>query len=114
MGIVYEKIKAKMNLIKKYQEDNNLDFSLSLNDATEEQLKNNTVPIFEVNNTKMGKTAFFILIKSVEYKNIKKISENEYIVTGKMAIGYTGDKWEEPIYEDYRMDFKCWNYFYWL
>lgn len=115
MGIVSEKIKEKMNLIKKYQEDNNLDFLLSLSDATEEQLKNNTVPIFEVNNTKMGKTAFFGLIESVEYKNIKKVSENEYIVTGKMITGYSGDKWNpEPVYEDYRMDFKCWNYFTWL
>ena len=69
----------------------------------------------KVNNTKMGKTAFFGLIENVEHKNIKKISENEYIVTGKMITGYSGDKWNpEPVYEDYCMDFKCWNYFTWL
>ena len=69
MSIVFDKVKTKMNLIKEYQKNNNLNFSLSLNDATEEQLKNNTVPIFEVNNTKMGKTTFFDLIKNIEYKN---------------------------------------------
>ena len=101
-----------MNLIKEYQKNNNLNFSLSLSDATEEQLKNNTVPIFEVNNTKMGKTTFFDLIKNVEYKNIKNISENEYIVTGKKIIGYSGDKWNPmPVYEDCCMEFKCWNYY---
>lgn len=112
MSIVFDKVKTKMNLIKEYQKNNNLNFSLSLNDATEEQLKNNTVPIFEVNNTKMGKTAFFDLIKNIEYKNIKNISENEYIVTGKKVIGYSGDKWNPtPIYEDCCMEFKCWNYY---
>ena len=69
MSIVFDKVKTKMNLIKEYQKNNNLNFSLSLNDATEDQLKNNTVPIFEVNNTKMGKTTFFDLIKNIEYKN---------------------------------------------
>lgn len=112
MSIVFDKVKTKMNLIKEYQKNNNLNFSLSLNDATEDQLKNNTVPIFEVNNTKMGKTTFFDLIKNIEYKNIKNISENEYIVTGKKVIGYSGDKWNPmPIYEDCCMEFKCWNYY---
>ena len=40
MSIVFDKVKTKMNLIKEYQKNNNLNFSLSLNDATEEQLKN--------------------------------------------------------------------------
>ena len=39
MSIVFDKMKTKMNLIKEYQKNNNLNFSLSLNDATEEQLK---------------------------------------------------------------------------
>ena len=42
MSIVFDKMKTKMNLIKEYQKNNNLNFSLSLSDATEEQLKNNT------------------------------------------------------------------------
>ena len=112
MSIVFDKMKTRMNLIKEYQKNNNLGFSLSLNDATEEQLKNNTVPIFEVDNKKMGKTVFFDLIKKVEYRNIKKISENEYIVNGKINVGYSGDKWNpEPIYKDYCLKFKCWNYY---
>lgn len=112
MSIVFDKMKTRMNLIKEYQKNNNLGFSLSLNDATEEQLKNNTVPIFEVDNKKMGKTVFFDLIKKVEHRNIKKISENEYIVNGKINVGYCGDKWNpEPIYKDYCLKFKCWNYY---
>ena len=39
MSIVFDKMKTRMNLIKEYQKNNNLGFSLSLNDATEEQLK---------------------------------------------------------------------------
>ena len=46
MSIMFDKMKTKMNLIKEYQKNNNLNFSLSLGDATEEQLKNNTVSIF--------------------------------------------------------------------
>ena len=40
MSIVFDKVKTKMNLIKEYQKNNNFNFSLSLSDATEEQLKN--------------------------------------------------------------------------
>ncbi len=44
----FDKVKTKMNLIKEYQKNNNLNFSLSLSDATEEQLKNNIILI--INN----------------------------------------------------------------
>ena len=40
MSIVFDKMKTRMNLIKEYQKNNNLNFSLSLSDAIEEQLKN--------------------------------------------------------------------------
>ena len=43
MSIVFDKVKTKMNLIKEYQKNNNLNFSLSLSDATEDQLKNNGI-----------------------------------------------------------------------
>ena len=39
MSIVFDKVKTKMNLIKEYKKNNNLNFSLSLSDAAEDQLK---------------------------------------------------------------------------
>lgn len=111
MSIVAEKMKEKIEMIKKYQSDNHLDFSLSISDATDEQLKNGTVPIFEANNEKMGKTKFFEMIKKVENKTFEKKTDNEYLVKGKINVGYNGDKWNpQPIYENYGLTFKCWNY----
>ena len=47
-----------------------------------------------------------------DFQDTVDISENEYIVTGKKVIGYSGDKWNPmPIYEDCCMEFKCWNYY---
>lgn len=110
MSIIAERMKKHMNLIKKYQSDNNLDFLLSLNDATEEELKSNAVPIFEVGGKKMGKTEFLKIIEKVEDKVFEKKAENEYTVKGRINAGYTGIKWNpEPIYEDYKLTFKCWN-----
>ena len=60
MSIVFDKMKTRMNLIKEYQKNNNLGFSLSLNDATEEQLKNNTVPILKLIIKKWVKLFFLI------------------------------------------------------
>ena len=111
MSIIAEKMKEKMMAIQKYQSDNHLDFNLSFSDATYEQLENNTVPIFEVNDKKMGKTGFFEIIKKVEEQIFEKKSENEYLVKGKIISGWTGDKWNPvPIYEEYNLTFKCWNY----
>ena len=111
MGIVSEKMSKHMSLIKEYQKDHDLGFVLSLNDATEEQIKNNTIPIFEVKNKKMGKTEFFELIKKVEDKNFQYNSKDEYILNGKVNVGYDGDKWNpKPIYKEYSLNFKCWNY----
>ena len=42
---------------------------------------------------------------------MEKKTDNEYLVNGKINVGYNGDKWNpQPIYEDYGLIFKCWNY----
>ena len=111
MGIVSEKLSQKVRQIEMYKIANNLDFFLSPNDATTEELKTNTVPFFEIDNKKMGKSDFFKVIGKVEDKKFEKKSENEYTLKGKINIGYTGDKWNpEPVYKDYNLTFKCWNY----
>lgn len=111
MSIIAERMKKHMDLIKKYRTDNNIDFPLTVNDATIEQLQNNAVPIFEVGGEKMGKTEFLKIIEKVEDKVFEKKAENEYTVKGRINAGYTGIKWNpEPIYEDYKLTFKCWNY----
>ena len=109
-----EKLTEFLKLLKKYETDHKLDFSLALNDATIEQLENNAVPYFEVDNKKMGKTEFFDIIGKVEDRVFEQKSENEYLLKGKINIGYTStDKWNpEAIYEDYNLAFKCWNYFF--